>query len=759
VANHNIVAHYEVTADRDAPGGHDAPAGSGAAVRPDRAAKSVSAAKQVRMRPSGRHSRHARGSDARPARRPPLSIRSAEGRRWSADLSGPGPAGLVVCGMGGIGKSTLAAQIATRVDRLRSGQVVAVFNGEVSAASFAAGSAETDFIILDNFDDNLSEHAGQWTVRDPALAALLATWPGKLLISCHNPFTLVPKAATDPAASLLTTPTPIPLADLAGIPAERLGLVAPRLPRPVRDRLVFRQLGPLTRSGASELTAALPAVRLLVDSERDQAWRLTAGHPLAIEYLDSLLSLGERYTDVAGRIEALIQARTGQPLPRTEPTELPEATAELIASAAGDQLFGELFDRLSAGARHLLVRASVFRLPVAPDVVTARPGQLAECQAAGLVAVGPGHELSVHRWTADALHRRLAEAGLGGQVLAAHRQAAGYWRDRAATAPAGGRADLEARYHRGCSTDGGPSEPPAGLGSSPAARPARRRAVRLGVAGVFVALSAVLAVEAAYGFPVPHRAAAGVTAAATSPPLTQAMAVRDQAAAWAAGQAGGDTILACDPAMCSVLVRYGIAAGNLLVLGPGTADPLGSDVILATAAVRGIFGSRLSSVYAPEVLASFGSGQARIDIRAVAFDGAAAYRAALAADLQARQAAGQQLLRDPKITFSASARAQLAGGQVDARLLTTLATIAASEPVRIEAFLDGGPGASPGLPLRAAELIAAPGAAAQMLAFFRAQRAPYLPARTAVTAGSGGESVLTVQFAAPTPLGLLQPQS
>jgi hypothetical protein len=270
----------------------------------------------------------------------------------------------------------------------------------------------------------------------------------------------------------------------------------------------------------------------------------------------------------------------------------------------------------------------------------------------------------------------------------------------------------------------------------------------------------VLAVAAIQGFGVPHLASASRPATSlAAAPVTQATAVRGQAAAWVAQQVSSGAILACDPAMCSVLVRHGISAGNLLVLGPGAADPLGSDVVLATAAVRGLFGSRLTSVYAPVVLASFGSGQARIDVRAIAPDGAAAYRVALAADLETRRAAGRQLRRDPRITFSMSARAQLTGGQVDARLLMTLDTLAASEPVRIEAFLDDGPGASAGLPLRAAELTAEPSAASDILTFFRAQRSPYLPALAAITAAGGGESVLTVQFAAPAPLGLLQAQS
>lgn len=58
--------------------------------------------------------------------------------------------------------------------------------------------------------------------------------------------------------------------------------------------------------------------------------------------------------------------------------------------------------------------------------------------------------------------------------------------------------------------------------------------------------------------------------------------------------------------MCAALAQHGVPPGNLLLLGPGAGDPLGSDVVVETAAVRGLFGRRLAAVYAPEVLASFG---------------------------------------------------------------------------------------------------------------------------------------------------------
>jgi hypothetical protein len=215
--------------------------------------------------------------------------------------------------------------------------------------------------------------------------------------------------------------------------------------------------------------------------------------------------------------------------------------------------------------------------------------------------------------------------------------------------------------------------------------------------------------------------------------------------------------------MCSVLQSKGIPASRLLVLQSGNADPLGSDVVMATAAVRSQFGSRLASVYAPEVLVSFGAGSARIVIRAVAPDGGAAYRAALQADVQARVAAGQQLLANSRLQASPTARRQLAAGAVDARLLTTLATLAALYPIDVAGF--GGPDAhaSVGVPLRSADISGATGVAnarsaaslSSLKGFLLAQRAPYLPAEVDTVRLATGQAVLRVEFSAPSPLGLL----
>jgi hypothetical protein len=240
-------------------------------------------------------------------------------------------------------------------------------------------------------------------------------------------------------------------------------------------------------------------------------------------------------------------------------------------------------------------------------------------------------------------------------------------------------------------------------------------------------------------------------------------ATRNLAAAWVFGQVRLSVTVSCDPAMCLALEAHKIPRSDLLELGPGTADPLGADVIVATAAVRSEFGGRLSSVYAPIVLASFGSGRAQIDVRVIAPGGAAAYRAALAKDLLDRKAAGAQLLQSPLILASAEARKQLAAGQVDLRLLYTIADMAAQHPVDIVAFGDSAPGASAGIPLRSADLAEGNGATGaggsagvqSMLAHLRAQGGPPYPyGRATIVRLARGKIALRIEFAAPSPLGL-----
>jgi len=223
-----------------------------------------------------------------------------------------------------------------------------------------------------------------------------------------------------------------------------------------------------------------------------------------------------------------------------------------------------------------------------------------------------------------------------------------------------------------------------------------------------------------------------------------------------AQQVSGSAVVSCDLTMCQTLRTDGVPVGDLLVVGPQARDLLSSQVIVSTATIRNLFGSRLGSAYAPTVLASFGSGKTRIDVRVIASDGAAAYLAALRADLQERKSGGEALAANSRIKLTAAARRQMDAGQVDARLLLTITSLAIIHPLDILAFGDLAPGASPGVPLRSVTL-AGSGTAAIMRSMFdtlRSQRGTFRAAHIE-TARRGGQSVLVIVFAAPVPLGLI----
>jgi hypothetical protein len=212
--------------------------------------------------------------------------------------------------------------------------------------------------------------------------------------------------------------------------------------------------------------------------------------------------------------------------------------------------------------------------------------------------------------------------------------------------------------------------------------------------------------------------------------------------------------------MCRLLRAHGFPAGSLLVLGPGAPGLHFCDVIVVTPAAGKLLGSRLVGQDAPAVIAGFGSGRARIDIRAVAPRGAAAYRAALAADWATRRKAAAQLVKSPRIHTGGAARQELFAGKVDSRLLITLAALAVSYPVHVVGFGDAGPGAAAGMPLREME-IAGTGRPAYRAAELRhirssvlAQHSVFLPAHMSLVRLAGG-AALRIEFGAPSPLGLL----
>ncbi len=341
--------------------------------------------------------------------------------------------------------------------------------------------------------------------------------------------------------------------------------------------------------------------------------------------------------------------------------------------------------------------------------------------------------------------------------------------------PPAGAASLGAQRRSGAGGSGGrpsrPSTAPPSWGAVLATTvrlwwQRRGRGGRRFIAAVTVAVvllaGAAIAVALSTGSSPGPGAAPAPRARATRDQARQlaasrvAAAARAAAAAWVAQQVAPGAIVGCDPQMCAALARAGLPASQLLYLGVGTAGPLGSNVLVSTAAVRQKYGARLASVDAPGVLASFGTGRAGTAVRVVAPDGAAAYQASLRAAQSAAASAGRRLLRSPRLHPSAAARQVLAAGQADSRVLADLAALAAGHPLRVVDFPAGPAGASAGLPLRTADIAPAGFGTARQPDNLRvlarallAEPARYRPASVARLRQPSGQAMLRITFLFP----------
>jgi len=274
----------------------------------------------------------------------------------------------------------------------------------------------------------------------------------------------------------------------------------------------------------------------------------------------------------------------------------------------------------------------------------------------------------------------------------------------------------------------------------------RRAAGRRLVLGVSVLAAMALGAGVTLAFTQrgPAPAAAQPAGLARSQDALQlAAAARQQAARWITQQVASSVVVSCDPEMCMELQKSGFPAGQLMELPPSAPDPLGSQLVVATPVIRS------------QLIASFGSGADRVDVRYLAPNGTTAFESELATDEQDRVTAGEELLTNKRVQASPAARQALLAGHVDPRLLVTLSALAHLMPLHLVTFDDPSPGVSSDAPLRGAEIGAAASAGLPaMVAFLSAQQDPYAPAVARITQIANGQSVVTVRYDAPGPMGL-----
>jgi serine/threonine protein kinase len=236
-------------------------------------------------------------------------------------------------------------------------------------------------------------------------------------------------------------------------------------------------------------------------------------------------------------------------------------------------------------------------------------------------------------------------------------------------------------------------------------------------------------------------------------------AVRTQAINWILNQVSPAAVVSCDTEVCADLASNRFPLSQLSPLGPGSNDPLGSTLLVATATVRNQFGRRLA-VYAPAIIASFGTGNARIDIWWLYPGGAAAYNSALPAALRARKTADAQLLTNSNIRLSVIARKQLLSGQIDPSLPELLAIMAHSHPVYVVDFASQSPGGGPASLLRWVDLattvkvphLTRAAYLGWMQSFIAQQRAEFRPVWVQPVTLHPYQGVLRIGYGAPSPL-------
>jgi tetratricopeptide (TPR) repeat protein len=324
--------------------------------------------------------------------------RRREERLILKTLRGDRHAGALIHGIGGVGKSTLAAEVLSRLmadhhlvvstyGETAPETILEEIGNELVAVSHAAGVPENHplrqiapavrrpdaewkdrldllqrtvlpqiplVLLLDNFESNLAdpeEPGGDHTVKNQALAAFLTRWlqaPGKsrLLVTSRYPFTL---------------------------------------PESAHRHLDPHHLGPLSPAETRKLLWRLPALEALNSGDRRRAYEAVGGHPRALEYLDALLRGGEaRFTDVELRLEKALKKEgvknPGAWIRDQIGADLDKALAETVTLASADVLLEDLLKLLDPTplARQLLLGASVYRVPVDPVALAWQVGKEVE---------------------------------------------------------------------------------------------------------------------------------------------------------------------------------------------------------------------------------------------------------------------------------------------------------------------------------------------------------------------------------------------
>jgi tetratricopeptide (TPR) repeat protein len=338
--------------------------------------------------------------------------------------------GVILTGIGGIGKTAVAGRIMARLRE--DGWLIAVHDGRWNPtaliAATAAAIAEAMPRVTDPVRTNALGQVGQLLADPgqddaPKLAVVRALLAGERLLLVFDDFeqnlTTGGQDFADPAIADA-------LDALAG--AARTGklLITCRYPLPGPDRFLAEV--PIPALSAAELRRMflrLPALADLAPADRRLLTRTIGGHPRLIELTDALLRGGR--SDLYHVQEKLRDLAHNQGINLGPEPSVGAAVDQAMILGGADILLSELLTLLTPGQAAILAQVAVCRAPMAlddlaftltpdppddpePSSPAAAPPDRSGLHAdtsrlADLTLLSPGEQIGMHPWTAALVTR------------------------------------------------------------------------------------------------------------------------------------------------------------------------------------------------------------------------------------------------------------------------------------------------------------------------------------------------------------------
>lgn len=308
---------------------------------------------------------------------PLRAIGAFVGRRFdlralvAAVCAGPG---VLIHGIGGVGKSSLAAELLRRL-RADAGLIVPIVGRAdpdtilTSVASALLAEAlrvrEDKATLFRRLSDELRMGSTPWRQRLDALARILfsTTRITLLLDNADANATIQPTGS----ASLDDTNLAEFLNAWISAPGNGRLVLTSRVPIAL-DGLHSHHLGPLSVNETRRLMWRFPALRSLPAAEYHRTYLTVGGHPRTIEILDALLRRGAtNFAEVRQRLERLLRERgVGDPqrwMAERPDNGLDTALAEAITLAIHDSLLDSLLDLVAQEDLDILDGLAVCQVP------------------------------------------------------------------------------------------------------------------------------------------------------------------------------------------------------------------------------------------------------------------------------------------------------------------------------------------------------------------------------------------------------------